>query len=103
MNKQEAGRKGGTNTLRRYGKEHFRQIGKRGFLSFVNRYLSGNGSEAMAYLRKKWAELQLVRLADQEGQTCIETPVLLEPDDDVFFEPSWQERVRSATKEQRRR
>jgi hypothetical protein len=46
--------------------------------------------------RKKAAELQIVALADQEGRTCVEVPIFLDPDDDPFFEeadPTWQERL----------
>ena len=96
MSRQEAGSKGGKETLRRYGRPYMKELGKRGLRATANKYFAGSISECMSYLRKKAAELQIVALADHEGMTCVEVPILLDPDNDPFFEelgPSWQKRV----------
>jgi hypothetical protein len=96
MSRQEAGSKGGKETVRRYGRAWMQELGKRGLRATANKYFAGSVSECMSFLRKKAAELQIVTLADQEGMTCVEVPILLDPDDDPFFEeadPAWQERV----------
>ncbi len=96
MSRQEAGSKGGKETLRRYGRPYMKELGKRGLRATANKYFAGSIAECMSYLRKKAAELQIVTLADQEGMTCVEVPILLDPDADPFFqEPvaTWQERL----------
>jgi hypothetical protein len=96
MSKQEAGRKGGKETLRRYGRSWMQELGKRGLRATANKYFAGSVGECMSYLRKKASELQIAALADEEGMACVEVPILLDPDDDPFFEepaPAWQERV----------
>jgi hypothetical protein len=96
MSRQEAGSKGGKETLKRYGHPYMRELGKRGLRATANKYFSGSISECMSFLRKKAAELQIAALADQEGMTCLEVPILLDPDDDPFFQepaPSWQQRL----------
>src|SRR5581483_9251641 len=104
MSKEEAGRKGGKETVRRYGREWMKELGKRGLRSTANKYFAGSVDECMSYLRKKGAELQIVALADQEGMTCVEVPVLLSPDDDPYFEEnSWQDRVTKSKSQSRKR
>jgi len=96
MSRQEAGRKGGKETLKRYGRSWMQELGKRGLRATANKYFAGSVPECMSYLRKKAAELQIVALADQEGMTCVEVPILLDPDADPFFQepvPSWQQRL----------
>ncbi len=96
MSRQEAGSKGGKETLRRYGRLYMKELGKRGLRATANKYFAGSVAECMSYLRKKGAELQIVALADQEGMTCLEVPILLDPDADPFYEepvPSWQKRL----------
>lgn len=96
MSRQEAGRKGGKETLRRYGRSWMQELGKRGLRATANKYFAGSVSECMSYLRKKGAERQIVALADQEGMECVEVPILLDPDDDPFFEEpisTWQDRL----------
>ncbi|MCI0461094.1 MAG: hypothetical protein L0Z62_29445, partial [Gemmataceae bacterium] len=57
-------------------------------------HMGGSIADCMAYLRNKAAELQIAALADQEGIACVETPILLDPDADPFFEESsWQARI----------
>ncbi len=105
MSKQEAGRKGGRETLRRYGREWMRELGKRGLLATANKYFAGSVEECMSYLRKKGIELQIARLADEEGKTCVEVPIILDPDDDVFFEEpetTWKDRVKGKSAERGR-
>jgi hypothetical protein len=96
MSRQEAGSKGGKETLRRYGRSWMKELGKRGLRATANKYFAGSVAECMSYLRKKAAELQVAALADQEGMTSLELPILLDPDADPFFEepvPTWQERL----------
>jgi hypothetical protein len=106
MSRQEAGRKGGKETLKRYGRAWMQELGKRGLRATVNKYFAGSVSECMSYLRRKAAELQIADLADQEGMTCVEVPILLDPEADPFFEepvPTWQERLGNGKATQRGR
>jgi ribosomal protein S12 methylthiotransferase accessory factor YcaO len=96
MSRQEAGSKGGKETLKRYGRAWMRELGKRGIQATANKYFAGSVAECMSYLRKKAAELQIAALADEEGRACVEVPILLDPDIDPFFEepsPTWQQRL----------
>ena len=96
ISRQEAGSKGGKETLKRYGSSWMQELGKRGLRATANKYFAGSVSECMSYLRKKAAELQIAALADQEGMMCVEVPILLDPDADPFFEepvPTWQVRL----------
>jgi hypothetical protein len=82
------------------------ELGRRGLRATADRYFGGSVAECMAYLRKKGAEVQIATLADEEGMRCVEVPVLLDPDDDPFFqEPAgiWQERTTSRPPSARRR
>jgi hypothetical protein len=96
MSKEEAGSKGGKETLKRYGRAWMQELGKRGLRATANKYFAGSVSECMSYLRKKAGELQIAALADEEGMSCVEVPILLDPDADPYFdEPAatWQERL----------
>jgi hypothetical protein len=96
MSRQEAGRKGGQETLKRYGRLWMTELGKRGVRATANKYFGGSIAECMSYLRKKAAELQIAALAENEAMTCIEVPIILEPDFDPFFDapvPTWQDRI----------
>jgi hypothetical protein len=106
LSRQEAGRKGGKETVRRHGRSWMKELGKRGLRATANKYFGGSIAECMSYLRKKGAELQIAALADEEGMSCVEVPILLDPDDDPFFqEPArtWQERTADRLPSTRRR
>ena len=73
-----------------------KELGKRGIRATADKYFGGSIAECMSYLRKKAAELQIAALADNDGRTCVEVPVLLDPDYDPFFDepvPTWQNRI----------
>jgi hypothetical protein len=53
MSRQEAGSKGGKETLKRYGRSWMQELGKRGLLATANKYFAGSVSECMSYLRKR--------------------------------------------------
>jgi len=96
------GSAGGRATLKKYGVQHFKELGKRGFQSFTNKYFGGNKQEAMDYLHLQATERQINGLVEQQmaetGETCIELPVIMEPEDDPTFRepPSWRERVKAS-------
>ena len=106
MSPQEAGSKGGTETLRGYGRDYMKELGKRGLRATANKYFAGSVAECMSYLRKKAAELQVATLADNAAAPCVEVPIFLDPDADPFFDdpsPRWQDRVAHETPARRRR
>jgi hypothetical protein len=96
------GREGGQAVLKKYGTQHFREMGRRGFESLVNRYFSGDRDAALVWLRARASEKLVDRLLQEtpsEGAVqCTEIPVYILPEDDpTFTEPStWQERVAKA-------
>jgi hypothetical protein len=55
LTKAEAGRKGGKATVRKYGKEHMRTIGKAGFQAFAKKlgYKGGSRLGAIQWLQRK--------------------------------------------------
>lgn len=96
ISRQEARSKGGRETVKRYSRPYMKELGKRGLRATANKSLAGSISQCMSYLRKKAAELQIAALAYQEGMTCVEVPIMLDPDANPFFDgsvPSWQKRL----------
>ncbi len=94
--RQQAGSKGGKETLRRYGRSWMKELGKRGIRATADKHFGGSIADCMAYLRQKGAELQIAALADDEGMTCVEVPILLDPGSDPFFaavDSTWQQRL----------
>lgn len=86
---ERSGSAGGKETLRRHGVEHFREIGKRGFQSFTDRYFQGDRQQAGDWLRTRahekridgFVERELARrLENGEKVACEELPALSEPD-----------------------
>src|SRR4051812_27985573 len=103
------GREGGLAVLKKYGVQHFRELGKRGFESFKNRYFAGSTEEAMNYLHLQATERQINGLVEKQmaetGEKCVELPVLMEPDQDAFFDqPStrWRDYVTAGRNGKRR-
>lgn len=87
------GSAGGRETLKRHGVEHFREIGKRGFQSFTDRYFSGDRQQAGDWLRTRAHEKRLDsfverelarRLENGEKIVCEEIPVMSEADEVPF-------------------
>ncbi len=78
------------------------EIGRKGFQALVSRYFSGDERAAKDWLHLQAAERKIdslvsERLASGE-ETCIELPVLLDPDEDPTFTepPNWQSRVKAS-------
>lgn len=96
------GSAGGQATFKKYGVKHMAEIGKRGFKSFTNKYFGGDKQQAMGYLHLQATERQIDGLIEKQmaetGETCVELPVIMTPEDDVFFrEPTkWQDHVRAS-------
>lgn len=87
------GSAGGRETLRRHGVEHFREIGRKGFQSFTDRYFAGDRQQAGDWLRTRaherridsFVERELARrLENGEKTVCEEIPCLSEPDEVPF-------------------
>ena len=55
LSKAEAGRKGGKSTVRKYGVEHMRKIGKAGFQALARKlgYMGGSRLGAIQWLQRK--------------------------------------------------
>ncbi|MGE3819587.1 MAG: hypothetical protein AB7I30_09145 [Isosphaeraceae bacterium] len=99
---RSSGSKGGAETFRRYGPKHMAEIGKKGFASLVARYFGGDASAAKDWLHLQAAERKIDHLVTEKlasgEETCVELPVLLDPEDDPTFEepPSWRDRVKAS-------
>jgi hypothetical protein len=94
------GREGGIATFLKHGREHMAAIGRKGYMVTCARWFGGDEGEMNAWLHKQAAERQIDRLVSAklaEGQeTCVELPVILDPDDDPTFDETprqWAERV----------
>lgn len=100
---------GGRETLRRYGVQHFRELGRKGFAALVSRYWQGDRQAAADWLRLQAHEKLIARgveakldrqLAQGTEIACEEIPCCLHPDDDMTFPESWASRAQ-ASKEDR--
>ncbi len=108
------GSEGGKATLKRHGKQHFAEIGRRGFEALVNKWFGGSKDEAINWLHSHSTESQIDRLlsakhdaqiADGATITCTEMPVFLDADSDPFFDESstkWRDRIEGERKVTRR-
>jgi hypothetical protein len=88
------GSAGGRATLEKHGVEHFRELGRRGFQSFTDRYFSGDREAAMEWLRTRayvkqadtFAERELQRrIQNGEKMASVELPVYSYGDDEPPF------------------
>lgn len=99
---KSAGSKGGAETFRRYGPKYMAEIGAKGFAALVASKFQGDAEAAKNWLHLQAAERHIDRLASARlasgEETCMELPVLLDPDDDpTFDEPTkWQDRVKAS-------
>lgn len=87
MTKAEAGRKGGRMTKKRHGVQHYRTIGKKGFMTTVARHWQGDKAGYIRYLQSLgvWAEWErgFARLEPGEsGIVCKEIPPIPGDDDE---------------------
>jgi general stress protein YciG len=85
VNHSEAGRKGGKACVKKHGRKHMKKIGRSGFDAVVARHFGGDAKAYAEYLRRKSTEYQIDALASIGDTSCIELPVILDPDDDPFF------------------
>jgi len=88
------GQAGGKAVLAKYGPDHFRELGRKGFETFVARYFDGDRAEAMSWLRVRayesqaetFAERELARrIANGEKVASVELPVYTTDDDGIPF------------------
>lgn len=88
------GAAGGRATRDKYGVQHFRELGRKGFESFASRYFSGDRQQATDWLRTRAHERRIESFADREldrrlenGQEIVsmELPLLDDPDDGIPF------------------
>jgi hypothetical protein len=88
------GSAGGRETLRRYGVEHFREMGRKGFESFTARYFGGDREAAGTWLRQRAYEQRADTFAERElnrrtesGQeiAIVELPVYSTEDEGIPF------------------
>lgn len=99
---KSAGSKGGSETFRRYGPKNMAEIGRKGFDSLVASKFQGDAAKAKEWLHLMASERHIDRLVSEKlatgNETCIELPVILDPDDDVTFKepPSWRDRVKAS-------
>jgi hypothetical protein len=89
----DRGSAGERETLWLHGVEHFREIGRKGFQSFTDRYFQGDRQRAGDWLRTRAREKRLDtfverelarRLENGEQTACEEMPVLSEADEMSF-------------------
>ena len=59
------GSEGGKETLRRYGRKHFSEIGRKGLAALVSRWFRGDRQSAIDWLHAQVIESQIDKLLDQ--------------------------------------
>lgn len=69
LTKAEAGRKGGNQTKRRHGIDHYREAGRKGFMATVARHWQGNRDGYLRWLRANGWTKQVQQLLAAEGRT----------------------------------
>lgn len=88
------GSEGGKAVLAKYGVEHFREMGRKGFESFTARYFGGDREGATSWLRVRAYQRQAETFADREltrrieaGEktASVEMPVYSTEDDGIPF------------------
>jgi hypothetical protein len=62
----DRGSAGGRESLRRHGVEHFREIGRKGFRSFTDRYFQADRQQAGDWLRTRAHEKRLWSFVERE-------------------------------------
>lgn len=86
------GQAGGLAVLAKYGPEHFREMGRKGFESFTSKYFAGDREAATSWLRHRayerqaetFAERELSRrIAAGEKTAIVEMPVYSYGDDEL--------------------
>ena len=99
------GREGGIATFLKYGREPMAVLGRKGYLVTCARWFDGDEAEMNRWLHKQASERQLermvsakldARIAGSEARACEELPIILDPEDDPFFDETprrWAERV----------
>ena len=102
----DRGSAGGRETLKRYGVQHFKELGKRGIRATANKYFGGSIADCMDWLRRRGYEHKIAQGVDEQLQarlsageaiTSIELPVICEPDADPSY---WRDRVTASRREQ---
>lgn len=87
------GSEGGRATLAKHGVDHFRELGRRGFEAFTQKYFQGDRQQAGDWLRTRAHEKRIDsfvgrelarRLDNGEKIVCEELPVLSEADEVPF-------------------
>lgn len=109
MDRGEAGSLGGKETLRRYGTQHFRELGRKGFETTVARHWNGDCQGFREYLANRRWERQTASFADSEIQrrleagekiASVELPVMADPDEEPSFrEAGWRDQVKGSRQE----
>jgi hypothetical protein len=101
--RSEAGRKGGLAVLGKYGRAHFRAIGKVGYRTTLTRHWAGDALGYRAWLIKKGWDAVVDRLSDRELDrqlsegaevACVEVPVM--DDFDELPDAEWDRRAEVA-------
>ncbi len=102
---EKSGSAGGKATLAKHGRDHFRDLGKRGMQALASRYFNGSIPDAMSWLRSRRNEHQIAALVDEKLDRQLaagafiaseELPVLCEPDCDPSY---WRDRARASKTE----
>src|SRR4051812_15947791 len=97
----DRGSAGGRETLKRYGVQHFKELGKRGIRATADRYFGGSIADCMEWLRRRGYEFRIAQGVDQqlqarldagEGIASVELPVICEPDHDPSY---WRDKVKA--------
>lgn len=88
------GSAGGRATLAKHGVEHFRELGRKGFQSFTDRYFQGDREQATDWLRTRAHERRIDgfvdrelarRLENGEKVVCEEMVCFSDADDGIPF------------------
>jgi hypothetical protein len=107
MDPKQSGRKGGQETLKRHGREHFQRLGRRGIRALADRYFNGLIADAMEWLRRRALTLRLdhgvqekldQQIANGARVASEELPVILEPQEDPSF---WRDLARASKEGER--
>jgi hypothetical protein len=63
---------GGRETLKRYGIQHFKELGKRGIRATADGYFGGSIADCMEWLRRGGYEFKIAQGVDQRLQARLD-------------------------------
>jgi hypothetical protein len=93
LSRSEAGRRGGNQTKKRHGRQHYQEAGRKGFLVTVARHWQGDKPAYIRWLHAHGWIAEVDRAFRESGETCIEIAPIPGLDDEEEDSPAYALRL----------